>query len=117
MRYLVHYPRNFCNEYTVYAGTPAQLDRLTKILESGRHAENGAVHRITRRRAIQLGQTRVREAKRDGEQWFGGFAETGKCYPEMLAEKIAEAAAATEQEIDQAEAVADYFDRFMREHA
>jgi cation transport regulator ChaC len=108
MQYLVHYPRNFCNEYTVYAGTSAQLGRLTKILESGRRAENGAVHRISRREAIRLGQTRVREAKRYNEQWFGGFAETGNGYPETLAEKLADAAAATEQEIDQAEAAADW---------
>ncbi len=101
--YLVHYPRNFANEYTVYVGSPATLDRLTKILESSPRADNGNVQRITRQRAIYLGRTRVREAKRYGEQWFGGFAETGFGYPESVDEMLADAIKATEAEIDHAD--------------
>ncbi len=105
--YMVHYQRNFCNEYTIYVGTPATLDRVTEILESMPRAENGDTHRITRRRAIQLGVSRVREAKRYSEQWFGGFAETGRRNPETLAEMIADAREATEAVIDEHEAMAE----------
>ncbi len=101
--YLVHYPRNFSNEYTIYVGSSATLDRLTKILEAEPQAENGDVRRITRQRAIYLGRTRVREAKQTGEQWFGGFAETGTAFAETLDQAIADAVAATEAEIDKAE--------------
>lgn len=107
MRYLIHYPRNFCNEYAIYVGDKATLDKLVEILGNRRRAENANTQFITRRRAIQLGVSRVNEAKRDGEQWFGGFAETGTNYETDLTSVIADAAKATEAEVWQAEASAE----------
>lgn len=90
MTYFVEYPRNFANEYTVYATD----DR--KAFEA---AVPGA-DRVNRREAVRLGWSRPREAKRDGEQWFGGFhtddlsrTVTG----DPLAEQLAECAAATQR--------------------
>ena len=91
-RYLVHYPRNFSNEYEIYAGTKADLEKLIEILASRPRAENGNTCFITRKRAIYLGRTRVNEARRDNEQWFGGFASV---YPDMYAGSL-------DQEIEQA---------------
>lgn len=73
--YLVSYPRDFSNEYDVYAGPAGRIDRLEELLrERIERRGAGSVERITRRRAIQLGITRVNEAKKYDEQWFGGFA-------------------------------------------
>ncbi len=112
--YMVHYPRNFCNEYTVHVGSPEILNQLAKILECLPRSENGDVRRITRQRAIYLGWTRVREAKKCGEQWFGGFAETGNSFAETLNEAIVDAAKATEAAIDEFESMAE---RVNCEHA
>jgi hypothetical protein len=86
-RYFVDYPRDFANEYTVYA-VPAGM-----VADFGRAFPDAEP--ITRSRAIRLGWTRVKEAKRDGEQWFGGFADSG-AYPETLGEALEACRAATE---------------------
>jgi hypothetical protein len=67
--YFIRYPRDFANEYTVYAVAPEDRERFGRLIPDA--------ERITRYRAIEIGWTRPREAKRDGEQWFGGFAEPG----------------------------------------
>ena len=77
MTYLIHYPRDFANEYDIFVGTKAEIDRLYALLN--RSTERGSqLRRISRREAIQLGWSRVREAQRDGEQWYGGFAAYGR---------------------------------------
>jgi hypothetical protein len=106
--YIVHYPRNFANEYDVYAGSKARLARLAEILESWPRAENAGVHHISRKRAVYLGVTRPRQAKHDGEQWYGGWAEPrsgSSAYPETLAQQIAGAVRATEDTIDEHDAM------------
>jgi hypothetical protein len=76
--YYVLYPRDFTNEYTVYvAGDAESADYLRN--------HNGA-KRISRREAIRLGWTRPRQARKTGEQWYGGFA--GDNYYDTLAEAI-----------------------------
>jgi hypothetical protein len=64
--YFVDYGgRDFCNVYSVM---------VVKIGEAKEYASMFPdAERITRREAIRLGWTRPKEAKRDGEQWFGGF--------------------------------------------
>lgn len=86
--YYVHYPRDFANEYTVFVV---------------QHNDSGTLHalfpdakRITRKEAILLGWTRPREAKQYGEQWYGGFAETGRDHNGTLNEVIDDAEVATD---------------------
>jgi hypothetical protein len=64
--YWVVYPRDFANEYTVYVTTTPQQDYRMRYGFGGKT--------ITRPEAIRLGWTRPRQAKKTGEQWFGGFA-------------------------------------------
>jgi hypothetical protein len=65
LRYFVEYPRGFANEYEVFAVEQADADRFRELIP--------AAEPITRREAIRLGWTRPRRAKKDGEQWYGGF--------------------------------------------
>lgn len=65
--YFVNYPRNFSNEYEVYAVARGSEARLLALLPDASP--------ISRKEAIRLGITRVAEAKRDNEQWFGGLCE------------------------------------------
>jgi hypothetical protein len=74
--YYVLYPRDFANEYTVYVAGDA---------ESAEHLKQLGAKRISRREAIRLGWTRPRQARKTGEQWYGGFA--GDTY-DTLAEAI-----------------------------
>jgi hypothetical protein len=64
-RYYVEYPRDFANEYTVYAVPAADAERFERFFPSA--------DRISRAEAVRLGTRRPIEAKRDGEQWFGGW--------------------------------------------
>jgi hypothetical protein len=100
LSYYVEYPRDFCNEYAVYATT----DR--KAFETGRPDAT----RISRKEAIRLGWSRPKEAKRDGEQWFGGFwSDYLSREPfETIAHAITDCARATETMLDQYEAAAEY---------
>ena len=63
--YYIDYPRGFVNEYRVYV-IPSHLAK--EFEESFARAG-----RISRKEAIRLAVTRPREAKRNGEQWFGGW--------------------------------------------
>ena len=63
--YYVDYPRDFANEYDVFAVAPEDRAAFERVRPDA--------ERINRPEAIRLGWTRRREAKRDGEQWFGGF--------------------------------------------
>lgn len=63
--YYINYPRNFANEYTVYAVPHAEARRFEAAFPS--------VEKITRAKAIERGIRRPAEARRDGEQWFGGL--------------------------------------------
>ena len=96
-RYLVHYPRDFSNEYLIYAGPMEQLHQLKQIF--GLRSENGSSEYITRKRAIQLGWSRPREARRNNEQWYGGFAGEDVFPSPTLEREIAQAVRATEQVI------------------
>jgi hypothetical protein len=109
--YMVHYPRNFANEYQVYAGRKARLEIAKEILDSRPRAENSHTRFISRKEAIRLGWSRVREAERDNEQWFGGFAESfSPPYPfeESVEQGIANAVEAAESLIDEHEASLSY---------
>jgi len=86
-RYFVEYPRGFANEYTVYAAPSGFAGTFGELFP--------AALPITRAEAIRLGWTRPREAKRDGEQWFGGFAETRDYYSSTLDLALADCLVAT----------------------
>ena len=64
--YYVVYPRDFANEYTVFAvGSKADALRFESACD--------LVQQITRVEALRLAIQRPREAAKDGEQWYGGF--------------------------------------------
>ena len=64
--YYVAYPRDFANEYKVYAvSSKADALRFEDACDS--------VQQITRGEALRLAIQRPREAAKDGEQWYGGF--------------------------------------------
>ena len=67
--YFVVYPRDFANEYTVYA-VRSQADAL-------RFEDTCDLFfmRIPKSEALRLGIHRPAEAAKDGEQWYGGFIE------------------------------------------
>ncbi len=105
--YLICYPRDFDNEYEVYAGSDADLSDLESFLDRpNRNGNYPTFQRLTWAQAIRRGWTLPREAKRDGEQWFGGFAEPyagpswhhGRDY--SVRDAIADAATATTEELD-----------------
>ena len=62
--YYIKSPRGFANEYTVYAISNAEDAAALRL---------AAEDRCTRRVAIERGYSRPRQAKRFGEQWYGGF--------------------------------------------
>ena len=66
-QYYVSYPRDFSNEYEVYVIDRTEAVRFEKAWPSA--------GRISRAEAVRLGIRRPAEAKRDGEQWFGGFVD------------------------------------------
>jgi hypothetical protein len=64
--YYVVYPREFANEYTVYA-VNSKADALRF------EGAYGSFFRVPRSEALRLGIQRPADAERDGEQWYGGF--------------------------------------------
>jgi hypothetical protein len=98
LRYFIEYPRNFCNEYEVYAVPSVDVPRFRAAFPEAEP--------ITRTQAIKKGWTRVREAKRDNEQWFGGFHENLTTYsdtPETVPQAITACAMATLKSMEEAE--------------
>jgi hypothetical protein len=97
-RYYIEHPRNFANEYAVYVCKSERTER--RLLELYPNAE-----KINRAEAIRLGWTRPREAERNGEQWFGRFAEPLYEAPRAsnVLEALTEAAQGTLDEINRAE--------------
>ena len=57
--------RGFSNEYTIYVVAADSVERFCCVFPDAT--------RITRKNAIWWGITRPAEARRDGEQWYGGF--------------------------------------------
>lgn len=98
-RYFVAYPRNFANEYKVYVCESERTER--RLLAVRPDAE-----RISRGEAVRLGWTRPREARRNGQEWHGGFAEPlyHSSDPQNVREAIVEAAQGTLDEINETEA-------------
>lgn len=94
--YYIDYPRDFANEYTVYVVPAGEVARFRGALPDA--------ERITRSEAIRKGWTRPRQAGRDGEQWYGGFAYRG--YPANASEAIDDAEAATLEMLEHASAEA-----------
>jgi hypothetical protein len=85
----------FANVYTVYVVPACQRRRFELLFPDA--------ERVSRRQAVRLGWFRPREAKRDGEQWWGGFAdETGE-YPETVGQAIGVARESTLNLMEQAE--------------
>ena len=112
-RYYAFYPRDFANEYTVYAVESDLVARFEAAFPDAR--------RVTRKDAIRLGVTRPAEAKRCGEQWFGGF-EVGvaSCrlpYNATLAQVIDALADDTRAAVEEAEARADAARAYREEMA
>lgn len=103
--YFVHYPRNFANEYTVYVVRLRDAARLEAV--------RPGAQRIDAADAWRRGVTRRAEARRDGEQWFGGLAGPGDSADWRLkgaarrASALASAEAATYEEIAEAELMAE----------
>jgi hypothetical protein len=105
--YMVHYPRNLCNEYAVYVGSRATLDRLAEILDSSPRSENGNLCRINRRRAI-YSRANPREPGHAAAGSNGSaVCRDGPGPGRNLAEMLADARKATGAEVDQAEAYAE----------
>ena len=104
-RYYESCPRGFCNEYTVYAVPADQAERLERLMPDAR--------RIDRAEAIRLGTRRPAEAKRDGEQWFGGWVDgpaSQSCWrptQQTVAGRIAAAASDTLNHLHQVELYQD----------
>jgi hypothetical protein len=68
-RYYINYPRDFANEYTVYVVSADAADRL--------EAAFPGAEEIPHAKAVERGITRPRQARRDGEQWYGGLCNYG----------------------------------------
>jgi hypothetical protein len=88
--YYVSYPRDFANEYEVYVVAPEDVEVFLRAIPDAT--------RISRAEAIRMGWTRPRQAKKYGEQWFGGFAEAHG--GDDLAGKIEDAVVATAALVD-----------------
>lgn len=111
-RYYVEYPRDFCNEYTVYVVASGLVQRFEKVFPNA--------YSVTRKDAIRLGITRPKEAKRDNEQWWGGFPDgSASCTADWrklttVPGRLEIAAKDTEEELDRREteaaAIAEYQD-------
>ena len=87
--YYVAYPRDFANEYKVYAvSSKADASRFEDACDS--------VQQITRGEALRLAIQRPREAAKDGEQWYGGFfkADASHALEQKLSYTIADQIAA-----------------------
>ena len=68
-RYFKYHPRGFANEYTVY------------VVERPEDLESDVIQvaaKITRAEAIEWGIRKPNWAKRNSQQWFGGFACTAE---------------------------------------
>jgi hypothetical protein len=101
--YFSEYPRDFANEYHVYA---VAADDLADFQE---HFPDAS--RITRKEAIRLGWSRPREAKKYGEQWFGGFWDDGLApcgFEETLASALEECQKATSRLVAARNAPVEY---------
>ena len=98
-KYFVRYPRGFVNEYTVFVvESPDDEARLRKAFPDA--------FRITRKRAMQLGFVLPRRAEREGEQWFGGFAEPQKGF-RTYDDRVESAIVGTRDLIEDAEMAAE----------
>lgn len=96
-RYYVDYPRGFANEYTVYAVASTDRERFERAFPEAEH--------ISRARAVRLGWSRPREARRGGEQWYGGFCSQG--FADTPDAAIEDCRIATQDAVEQAEMVRD----------
>jgi hypothetical protein len=65
-RYYVFYPRDFANEYDVLVVRRSWEGRFLRAYPDA--------DRITRPQALRFGLSLPRQARRDSEQWYGGFA-------------------------------------------
>lgn len=65
-RYYLNNPRGFANEYTVYVIEAEHAYYLERRFPSAT--------RITRADALEYGLRKPRSAKRNQQQWYGGFA-------------------------------------------
>lgn len=70
--YYIEYPRDFANEYSVYVVPTGEREHFEELFPRA--------ERISRKKAVERGWTRVKEARRDGEQWFGGFGGSAGTY-------------------------------------
>ena len=97
--YYVNYPRDFANEYTVFA-VPSEMRERFEVAYPD-------ADRITRVSAIERGIRRPAEACRDGEQWFGGLCDYGPSSDARTdAGKLAHCADCTVRALDEAESYA-----------
>jgi hypothetical protein len=115
LSYLAHYPRDFANEYAIYAGTPAELAQLEEILD--RRSERNTCHKVDRKEAIRRGWNRPREAKKTGEFWLGGFAEPEAYapYADTIQQAIVNAHKATQERIERDEIDQEAREEFLRD--
>ena len=88
--YYVRYPRDFANEYTVYAVDDATREDFDKSFPDAK--------RINRAEAIRLGISRPKQARKHGEHWAGSFCRCGTSGTQ--AEILAEAVARTTEEVN-----------------
>jgi hypothetical protein len=91
--YYISYPRDFANEYTVYVVTPEIAADFAKAFPD--------LKRTSRKDAIERAWSRPKEAKRTGEQWFGGFCDHMSPQGNGLDHALAAAAKSTEWEVEQ----------------
>ena len=86
-RYYIDYPRNFANEYNVFVVSAEDESKFEQAYPKAQ--------RITRKRAIELGWTRTKEAGKNGEEWCGSFCSLGRTAPKNIADAIASCLADT----------------------
>lgn len=95
--YFERCPRGFSNEYDVFVVPTSMASRCEAALAD--------VRRISRREALRMGISRPAEARRYGEQWFGGFY--GYDVAGTQAERLDACCRASIEEIVQAEMIAE----------
>lgn len=103
--YYARHPRDFANEYDVFVVPRSMASRLEAVYPDA--------SRISRREAVRMGISRPAEAKRDGEQWYGGLL--GDDMATTPAAQLDACCRASIEAIEEAEMLAEAADEMRRQ--
>lgn len=78
--YLVVYPRDFSNEYSIYRVAPEDIADAQEVVDEYDAKEQGEARWISRDEARKL-QTLGRSFAENASQWFGGIFDFGTKEP------------------------------------